>query len=202
MGKIDAKASVRYFRATGGGRPFDAGDMTETFVTEVEALRDEVRREEGGGGYCHVMSELMQLRYGWPMLSVAYLDRHGDVICAAHVVNVLPGGGILDTTRDQFGEGFSVSLIGPDDPEIGRYRPEFYQDFHPGHPDDDQGYLDAWLDSYDGLDDYREQDRHRAERGDGWWLADLSRLCAYREEQRAFAAAEPSGRRSTHGRTP
>ena len=43
----------------------------------------------------------------------------------------------------------SVSRIDAGSAEIGRYRPEFYEDFHPGHPDDTEGVMDAWLDTYD-----------------------------------------------------
>jgi hypothetical protein len=166
--------------------------MTPEFVLEAENLREEVREAEGGGGMCHVVSEIMQERHGWPRLSVAYLSDSGDVICAAHVVSLLPDGSIIDWTRDQFGEGHSVSLVTAASPEIGRYRPEFYEDFHPGHPNDRNAELAAWLEGYAGDTDFAEQDRLRDERGRGWWLDDLSALDVYETRQRAYGGDDPA----------
>lgn len=188
MPACDPAASTAYFLSVclRHLEPFDESSMTDEFVSEIEQLREEIRAEEGGGGMCHVVSEIMSDRRGWPMLSVTYLSEDGSVICAAHVVSLLPDGSILDHTRDQFGEGHSVSFIKAGSPEIGRYRPEFYEDFHPGHPDDDTGVMSPWLDSYAGHTDYEEQDRMREERGRGWWLADLTLLDEYDERQRNY----------------
>jgi hypothetical protein len=172
-------ASVAYFSAVAASSPPCPPELTSEFVMGIEALREQVRDEEGGGGMCHVMSELMQSRHGWPRLSVSYLSEDGEVICAAHVVNVFPDGSVLDTTSDQFGEGRSVTLLRAGDPSIGRYRPEFYDDFFPGHADDIHGSLDAWLPSFRGRMDDEEQRRLGSERGRGWWLADLAALDAY-----------------------
>ncbi len=187
MSRIVPEASVAYFKSVSGGRVFEAVDFTPEFVREAEILREAVRAEEGGGGMCHVVSEIMEGRHGWPMLSVAYLSEAGDVICAAHVVSLLPDGSVIDWTRDQFGEGHSVSLIGADAEEIGRYRPEFYEDFHPGHPDDTNGVMAAWLDTYAGHTDCEEQDRLTEERGRGWWLEDLTAMDEYDAQQVAYA---------------
>ncbi|MDW9478712.1 hypothetical protein GOB57_08345 [Sinorhizobium meliloti] len=194
MSKIIPEASVAYFRSVAGGRPFGPADFTNEFVRDAEFLRESIRAGEGGGGMCHVVSEVMEEKHGWPRLSVAYLSAQGDVICAAHVVSLLPDGSVIDWTRDQFGEGHSVSLISADNEEIGRYRPEFYEDFHPGHPDDTAGQLAPWLEGYAGQGDSEEQDRLRAERGHGWWLEDLSALDEYHASQVAYAAgaATPS----------
>lgn len=199
MAKIEPLASIAYFRSVGGGRPFSPTDFTRQFVIEAEALREDVRAAEGGGGMCHVVSELMEERYGWPRLSVAYLDEDGDVICAAHVVSLLPDGSVIDWTRDQFGEGHSVSLIAAGSVEIGRYRPEFYEDFHPGHPDDGDGVMDAWLDTYAGHTDCDEQDRLRAARGDAWWLDDTTALEEYMATQAAYAVATTAPKRLSVG---
>lgn len=195
MPKIVPEASVAYFKSVSGGRAFGPADLTPEFVRDAEILREMVRAEEGGGGMCHVVSEIMEERHGWPRLSVAYLSEEGDVICAAHVVSLLPDGSVIDWTRDQFGEGHSVSLIGADAPEIGRYRPEFYEDFYPGHPDDRDGQLLPWLEGYAGKVDCDEQERLREERGHGWWLEDLTALDEYHVQQTAYAGgAAPSAR--------
>jgi hypothetical protein len=198
MAKIEPQASAAYFKSVAGGRAFSASDMTAEFVLEAEKLREEVRAAEGGGGMCHVVSEIMEGRHGWPSLSVAYLCPEGDVICAAHVVSLLPDGSIIDWTRDQFGDGHSVSFVSAQGTEIGRYRPEFYEDFHPGHPDDEAGCLSAWLDSYAGRSDCDEQDSLRDERGRGWWLEDLTAFDEYDARQRAYA----SGNWATPARQP
>jgi hypothetical protein len=190
-------ASTAYFASISGSGenagPFsDAGFLTDEFVRMIEQVRETVRAEEGGGGMCHVMSEIVSNRYGWPMLSVAYLSHDGGMICSAHVVNILPGGAVLDTTRDQFGEGHSVSYIPAGSDEIGRYRPEFYEDFHPGHPDDMDGVMSPWADVYRGLTDCEEQERIEEERGRGWWLTDLSALDAYDLAQQRYGEPEPT----------
>ena len=187
----DPNASTAYFLSVASApskrSSFREADMTGAFVREVEELREEIRAEEGGGGMCHVVSEVMGMRRGWPMLSVAYLSPDGGMICAAHVVSVLPDGSIMDHTRDQFGEGHSVSFVKAGSDEIGRYRPEFYEDFHPGHPDDTDGQMTPWLDTYSGRTDSDEQDAVRAERGRGWWLSDLTLLDEYEERQERYA---------------
>nr|WP_250808069.1 hypothetical protein [Neorhizobium tomejilense] len=165
--------------------------LTDEFVGMIETLRDEVRAAEGGGGMCHVMSEILMDRYGWPMLSVAYLSADGGMICSSHIVNILPDGSVLDTTRDQFGEGFSVSYVAAGSDEIGRYRPEFYEDFHPGHPDDADGVMSAWLDAYHGHSDCVEQDRVTSERGHAWWLTNTAALDAYEAAQAAYGEITP-----------
>jgi hypothetical protein len=190
MAKIEPQASVAYFKSVAGGRAFSADDMTPEFVLEAEALREEVRAAEGGGGMCHVVSEVMERRHGWPILSVSYLSTDGDVICGAHVVSLLPDGSIIDWTRDQFGDGHSVSFVDARSLEIGRYRPEFYEDFHPGHPDDDTGCMSAWLETYAGHTDCDEQDRLHNDRGRGWWLEDLTALDEYDARQEAYARGD------------
>jgi hypothetical protein len=187
MSRIVPEASTAYFKSVARGRSFGPAEFTHEFVKEAELLREAVRADEGGGGMCHVVSEIMDSRYGWPMLSVAYLSQAGDVVCAAHVVSVLPDGSVIDWTRDQFGEGHSVSLIPAASEEIGRYRPEFYEDFYPGHPDDTNGQLLPWLVGYAGIGDCDEQDRLREERGHGWWLDDLTALNEYNTRQADYA---------------
>jgi hypothetical protein len=138
---------------------------------------------------CHLVTEALQAKYGWERLYVSYLTPEGEIICGGgHVISILPDGSILDPTRDQFGEGYSVSLIHVDSPEMGRYRPEFYDDFHPGHPDA-AGQLEGWADAFDGRMDFDVQDALEEERGKCWWLADMTHMNAYRAKD-----AEYSGR--------
>lgn len=198
MSQCIPAASVAYFKSVASGGK-ELGALTPELVAEIEELRESIRLSEGGGGMCHFVTEVLQNRYGWDRLFVSYLAPDGDIICGGgHVVNILPDGSVLDGTRDQFGEGHSVSLVPALSEEVGRYRPEFYQDFHPGHPDDTRGALDAWLPSYPGLEDADVQNALTEERGDGWWLADRTLLDAYRDRQkdygRIYAAAHPSAK--------
>lgn len=146
-------------------------------VDKLRALREEVRISEGGGGMCHVMMEILWKEKGWEGLSVSYLDPQGLVICAGHCINFLPDGSILDSTADQFGEGHDVRILRPQDPEYGRYRPEFYQDFDPVQSEEARAFF------WNGVWDCEAQDQMVSQRGRGWWLADKSLYAAYLRHQ-------------------
>ncbi|NTF18180.1 hypothetical protein G6L37_07155 [Agrobacterium rubi] len=186
MPAFNPSASRTYMKAmSGGGRALQ--ELSASLIEEIEALRESIRKEEGGGGMCHYVTEVLQQRYGWERLGVTYLSADGEIICGGgHVVNILPDGSVLDPTRDQFGEGFSVSLIPVASDEMGRYRTEFYDDFHPMHPDS-EGQLYGWADCYDGRSDADVQDDLQAARGYGWWLADRSLIDCYNKQQAAYS---------------
>lgn len=189
MPAFNPSASQKYLKLMAGrGQPLVA--LSQEMVEEIIDVREGVRQDEGGGGMCHIVTEILQARYGWGRLSVTYLSTEGEVICGGgHVVNLLPDGSILDSTRDQFGEGHSVSLISARSAEIGRYRTEFYEDFHPLHPDAD-GRLDGWLDTFDGRMDYELETDLVAERGQRWWLRDRTLIDSYDARQEAYARGE------------
>jgi hypothetical protein len=190
MSRCIPQASVAYFRSIARDRGTDPTTLPADFVAEVEALREQVRSSEGGGGMCHFVTEILQNRYGWERLFVSYLAEDGRIICGGgHVVSILPDGSVLDTTRDQFGEGHSISFVSASSAEIGRYRPEFYEDFHPGHPDVETGVLDPWLDSYPGMIDADVDNANTEKLGRGWWLSDTTLLDAYDEAQTAYQSA-------------
>lgn len=190
MPAFNPSASRAYMKHIGGpGAVLDG--LSQDLVDEIESLREDIRRAEGGGGMCHFVTEVLQTRYGWERLSVSYLTAEGEIICGGgHVVNILPDGSVLDPSRDQFGEGYSVSLIPADAEEIGRYRTEFYEDFHPLHPDAGD-LLDGWADAFDGRTDAEVQDDMLAERGDGWWLADKTMLQAFRADMAGHGSISP-----------
>lgn len=189
MPALNPEASLKYFVSISRRSGAVLHDLSVQFVKEIETIREDVRRDEGGGGMCHVVTEILQMKYGWQALGVTYLSEDGDIICGGgHVVSILPDGSVLDPTRDQFGEGHSVSLIPAGSPELGRYRPEFYEDFNPEHEDAD-GQLDGWRDVFDGRLDCDIQDELRAERGASWWLADKTHIDAYNEQQEAYSTS-------------
>lgn len=146
-------------------------------VKEIEAEREAIRIDEGGGGMCHLVSEWLWDRYGWVRVPVAYLDRRGRIICGAHLINILPDGAILDATADQFGEGFSVRHLAPSTLDYGRYRPEFDEDFNPKRYDCVEQFY------WDGVEDCQAQDDMRREYGLGWWLQDRSLYISYLRHQ-------------------
>jgi hypothetical protein len=186
MPAFNPSASRAYMKQIGGPGKF-IDELSKELVDEIETLREEIRRDEGGGGMCHFVTEVLQMRYGWERLCVTYMTTDGEIICGGgHVVNILPDGSILDPTRDQFGEDFSVSLIPADSDEIGRYRTEFYEDFHPGHPDA-KGMLEGWADAFDGRMDGDIQNDLLLQRGDNWWLSDLTHIRAYNTQQDDYA---------------
>lgn len=163
-------------------KPYHLDDVV---VEGLRALRAEIRMEEGGGGMCHMVTEVISHHHDVERLWVSYLDRVGEVICAAHMICILQDGTILDPTADQFGEGHDVRILRPDDPEYGRYRPEFTQDYHPGH--EDGTTVTGWAKFWSGRADDDRQDALTAERGEGWWLEDVSLLEAYFSEQAKVA---------------
>jgi hypothetical protein len=184
-----AKASREFFLQVNGGAVAYEFELTPEFVKTVEAIREQIREDERGGGMCHLVTdELCAMNKGWERMYVSYLTDEGEVICGGgHAINVLPDGSILDPTRDQFGEGFSVSHIKTGSDEIGRYRPEFYEDYHPGHPEHPE--LAAWLPFYEGTDDSKLHDTIKKSKARGHWLQDLTLLDEYEAKQRGYCAS-------------
>jgi hypothetical protein len=163
-------------------------DMTIDAATleTIRRVRAEIRVEEGGGGMCHLVTEWLNGDHGLGRLGVTYLDRTGEVVISGHYVNLLADGSILDPTADQTGEGHDVRLLRPGDPEYGRYRPEFDEEYHPGACPE----LDAWLPFWSGESDYLRQDKVTRERGKGWWVEDPGALLDYYSGQANIADPE------------
>jgi hypothetical protein len=161
--------------------------LPELFA-EIDLVRHEAREANGGGGMCHEVGDYLMEKFGWPRPYVTVLSDDGRVICAPHVVNILPDGSILDATRDQFGFAETVKIIPPGTPEHGRYRPEFSADWHPGSPEDTNGSLAAWIGCHDGRPDDDAGEQNAIDLGRGWWLEphDLARLEEYDAKNAAY----------------
>lgn len=160
------------------GSPNKVLPWRKDLVPAIEQLRTDIRQEEGGGGMCHVVTEILETQKGWTRLPVTYLSEGGEVVCAGHLVSILPDGSLLDPTADQLGEGFSVRRIEPGDPALGRYRPEFDEEVNPvAYPEAFAGFF------WDGVEDLIQNDRLHEERGPGWWLQDKSLYMAYLADQ-------------------
>lgn len=153
--------------------------ITDRWCEDLRAWRDAAREEEGGGGLCHVVTEYLEGEYGWGRVSVAYLSPAGEVICAPHVINVLPDGSLFDPTADQFGEGDDIRLIRPEDPRYLRYRMEWDEEFNPENNRRAAAILSMFDQVWDGVLDDQREDRLEREHGAGWWLDDKSHLRAY-----------------------
>lgn len=159
-----------------GGRE----DVTAEIVANLIRLRDEIRDLDGGGGMCGLVTEELHGMFAWERLAVSYLSQTGEVVSSGHYVSLLGDGTIVDPTADQFGEGTGIVILSPGEAGYGRYRPEFYQDFHPGtHPDDLLGWQEWWS----GEMDVDAEVRLRKERGYGWWVDDVTDLAAYCRRQ-------------------
>jgi hypothetical protein len=180
-------ASTAYFKPFARGIPLN--ELSDDIIAEIEKLRATVR-EESPGGMCEIVSECLQQRYQWTPMVVSYLSEDGRIICADHTLVILPDGSLLDATRDQFGEGHSVSLIKAGTQEMGRYRPFFHEDWHPGHPDDTDGDLSAWLPTYTDKNDYDLADETKLKLGDGWWVDDKTLLATFYNENGYIAESE------------
>lgn len=170
--------------------------LDDSFLDELRELRRRIRDDEGGGGMCHFVSECIQMEYGWQRFMGTYTAIDGDVICSAHLWNILPDGSILDATADQFGEGHDIRIIATTDPDYDRYRYEFNIDFHPKHPDFISTYpqaAEAFAD-WGGEFDENEDLRLWKERGDYWWVEDKSHAIAYLTAQDAHREAYHSKR--------
>lgn len=163
-----------------------AAPWSQSLVRSIEAMREEIRVDEGGGGMCHLVSEWLWDQQGWERLAVTYLDPRGTVICAGHLINALPDGSLLDSTADQFGEGHSVRLLQPSDPDYGRYRPEFDNDVNPSQYPEFENFF------WNGKPDFDHQDDIRSALGYGWWVQDPSALLAYLEHQVQLGGSEYS----------
>lgn len=187
MNQADLNAAMRGFvrgrleRHPVKDVPFDVGR-----VAAIAAMREGIRAEEGGGGMCHLVTEALAHERGWGRLAVSYLATDGVIVSDGHYVNLLGDGSILDATADQFGEGHGVRLLRPDDPEYGRYRPEFDDDYNP----DTAPELAAWKPAWNGETDWDAHIRVAGERGYGWWLDDPRDMLAYLAQRRAHAEAD------------
>jgi hypothetical protein len=153
-------------------------------VQVLTELRDRVRANAGGGGCCHLVADEIETLFGWPRFSGSYLATSGDVICSAHVWNLLPDGAVLDATADQFGETEMVRVVESDSLDHRRYRLEWYEEFNPGtHPNIPQP-LRAWAGELDG----EQETRLLKERGRAWWLADTNLLDLFTAVQTRLGA--------------
>ncbi len=179
------EGSFRWFSTVGWPRS-KGSDITPELLDGVRAIRHRIRREGGGGGLCHIVSEDLRTRHGWERACVGYLSMDGGMICASHYVNILGDGTILDATADQFGEGHDVRVVHPGDIEYGRYRPDFSEDYHPGL---EPVQLAAWMPDWNGVEDFDAQDADMDARGPAWWLDDTTAYLAYLDEQAALARA-------------
>lgn len=153
--------------------------LTEAQHQTLVNLRDSIRESEGGGGCCHLVADEIAARYGWPRFSGSYTCPAGEVICSAHVWNLLPDGTVLDVTADQFGETACVVEAEPGSLAYKRYRGEWYEEFNPATHPSIVSLLSAWTGELDG----DQETRLLQERGPAWWLADKTLWQCYQQKQ-------------------
>lgn len=157
--------------------------LDDALFDQLRAWRHECRTSEGGGGMCHLVTEILMAERGVSRMAVTYLSPDGDVICCGHYISILPDGTLLDGTADQFGQGHDIRILRPGDAQYGLYRPEFYEDYSPGlYPDE----LKDWLPFWTGETDWDLQDRMTAERGLCWWVEDPAPMRAYLDARLSY----------------
>jgi hypothetical protein len=159
---------------------------TAKTVERIRRIRHECRRDEGGGGMCHRVSEWIEADYGWPQASGAYCAPNGECAIEAHYWNILPDGAILDSTADQVGEGKDVEIITPSDPAFARYRPEWDDEFNPSkdyYPHD--RYPDH-REQWNGETDWDQVIRLNKERGHYWWSTHPEQLAKYCADRKKY----------------
>ena len=176
----NARAMHDYALAMAKANSRSASPWRKNYIPDIERLREEIRVEEGGGGMCHVVTECLTAQYGWERIPVSYLDTLGRVICCGHLISVLPDGSLLDPTADQMGEGYSVRVLKPADPDYGRYRPEFDEDINPSVA---MYAKEFGVFYWNGQSDGTNQDAMRRRLGEGWWLEDKRAYLAYLRRQ-------------------
>jgi hypothetical protein len=174
-----SRISTTYFNRRVKSTSTAVRALTAELTAEIRQVRHEARVENGGGGMSHVVGEYLEFKYGWPRPYVTVLSDDGKVICAPHVVNILPDGSLLDSTRDQFGFADDIAIIRAGSAEMANYRPEFDRDWFPRSRDDEDGHLIEYHPTYLGKPDDELANRNSDKLGRGWWLRDPTLLDAY-----------------------
>lgn len=169
---------MRPWYGRGMGEPIGKdGYPTPEQIRDIRSIRKEVRDEEGvTSGMCHFVSEIIHNKYGWTQWSGVYTDPNGDIICSAHLFNILPNGALLDATADQFGEGHDIRVIQPDEPEYLQYRMEWMDDYNPSQSNH---YPELKGVEWSGEMDDDAQNRINQERGLGWWISNSEKRDEY-----------------------
>lgn len=148
-----------------------------TLTPEIDALvrrmRHQCRIDNGGGGACHMTSEILEAQYGFERVEGWYCHTDGRIICSHHMWNETPDGAIIDVTADQFGEDEGVRIIYPDDPLYERYRVR-WGNRAPVRDDEHADEIQRR-----GEDHATEQNRENEKSGTGWWLTDQTRFAKY-----------------------
>lgn len=128
----------------------DPTALTAVDFAHMQQVTDRIRTEEGLGGQCGWVAEVLFNTHGWAMYGGVYHSADGHPV-GDHVWNVHEATGtIIDATADQFGEGAEVRVLPPEHPLYGRYR-------HAESEEQEEEWLDA------------ARDRDNAE-GDYWWV--------------------------------
>lgn len=165
-------------------------DITESMIAEWLDLREAIRHEEGRGGQCGFVCEVIAKRCGVHVSGV-YLSVDGEPLGGDHDWVVLRDGTIIDMTADQFGET-DYRIVPPGDPLQTRYREPAWSEFYnPGMVDEFPELKGVkWSGEYDHL----LAARLRRERGPGWWLQDRTMLDAYEAKEKGYGHRAPGAR--------
>lgn len=162
-------------------------------LTKIRRWRSNCRRLEGGGGYCHFVSEWIENTFGWEAHSGTFCSPGGDPVCTAHVWNILPDGSILDATADQLGQK-DIMIIPKGSPMHARYRYEYSDDYHPNHP----WYPETSGIEWDGQFDIDKENALAKKHGSReWWMTqeEKNRWEKYNQKQKQYGTGKSWGYR-------
>jgi hypothetical protein len=148
--------------------PLDPAKITPEHRADIRKIVHDIRTQEGQGGQCGWVSEVLAHKYGWEHHGGWYHSKDGRPI-GDHQWNVHgPTGTIIDATADQHGEGHSIRVVPPGHPDHKRYT----------HAEDEE-QEEQWAD----------QSRAARDReGDYWWAGgiDAPHVVRYRKKERSY----------------
>ncbi len=149
----------------------------------IRLIRHEVRCEEGDGGQCGWVAEIIMNRFGWDMHGGTYCNDVDEPICNDHSWNILPDGAILDATADQMGLGHDIRIVEPSDPDFPKYRTDWHEDYNPGMSDEYPELKDV---KWSGKLDMDWANELRRERGREWHVTDPKQYAKYKRQVAAY----------------
>lgn len=156
---------------------------TAADLQAIRLIRHEVRCEEGEGGQCGFVAEVIMNRFGWEMHGGTYCNDADEPVCCDHVWNMLPDGGILDATADQMGLGHDIRIVEPNDPDYHKYRDQWHEDYNPDQSDEYPELKDR---KWSGVLDDEWERQIRAKRGEDWQVTDPKQYAKYKKQVAAY----------------
>lgn len=147
--------------------------LTDKIKNEIAKYRHEVRALGTLGG-CYQVALFIEHFYNLPMREGVYQSSKLEPI-VSHRWNILPDGSILDSTADQFCEGWDIGVIVKHNEFHMRYRPQWSDSLNPS--------ITPWLKEFDWLGitdlDWKKQNSDK-KISQGFWLTNNAEYLKWR----------------------